>query len=66
MIRFLAAMALGGALVALLLHYGGPSAEAQQGPEILMGCIYQASPPTLTNKQGNVLLCDSSGKLLTN
>ncbi len=65
MVRLLAAMALGGALSAALIYYANPrSAVAQQGPEVLMGCVYFSSLPTLTDKQENVMLCDSSGKLL--
>lgn len=65
MIRFFVAMALGGALTALMLHYGEPrEAVAQQGPGVLMGCVYFALLPTLADKQENALLCDSSGRLL--
>ena len=38
-------------------------AMAQQSPSAVQGCIYYASPPTLTDKQQAVFTCDSTGKL---
>ncbi len=36
-----------------------------QTPNVIPGCIYLASPPTLTNKQRSPLLCDVNGNLST-
>ena len=38
-------------------------AVAQQSPAATNGCVYMASPPTLSNGQQAVLTCDSTGKL---
>ena len=35
----------------------------QQAPAAINGCIYLASPPTLTDKQSTSFTCDSTGKL---
>lgn len=34
-------------------------------PAAVNGCIYYSTPPTLANRQQNVFLCDSTGKLIT-
>ena len=55
-------MLIGGLLVAA----GAAAVQvagAQVGPNTIPGCIYLASPPTLTNGQRTTLLCDSTGKL---
>lgn len=50
-------MALGAAIAAAV------GAATAQGVQVLPGCIYLASPPTLSNNQQAPLLCDSTGKL---
>ena len=35
----------------------------QTSPAAVNGCIYYATPSTLTNGQSTVLTCDSTGKL---
>lgn len=34
-------------------------------PAAVNGCIYYSTPPTLANRQQNVLQCDVNGKLIT-
>jgi hypothetical protein len=49
-----------GALVSSLIGY----AVAQPTtPAIVPGCVYNATPPTLTDRQTSVLQCDINGKL---
>ena len=38
-------------------------AVAQQAPQVIPGCVYNATPPVLSNGQQSALQCDSSGKL---
>lgn len=38
--------------------------QTQQAPNSLPGCQYNATPPTLTDKQAVSLQCDINGKLL--
>ena len=38
-------------------------AYAQTGPQVIPGCIYNVTPPTLSNKQQTTLQCDVNGKL---
>ncbi len=55
-------MLIGGLLVAA----GAAAVQvagAQQAPNVIPGCVYLASPPTLSNGQTATLLCDSTGKL---
>ena len=40
-------------------------AWAQRAPNALVGCIYTASLPTLSNNQVSTLRCNSTGQLLT-
>lgn len=35
----------------------------QSAPNAINGCVYNASPPTLTDKQSAAFSCDSTGKL---
>jgi hypothetical protein len=41
-------------------------AASSRGPDSLPGCIYNATPPTLTDGQSAVLQCDVNGKLKVN
>ena len=34
-----------------------------QAPQTIPGCVYNATPPTLTNRQTTSLQCDVNGKL---
>lgn len=36
----------------------------QSSPAAVNGCVYNATPPTLTDKQSTVFQCDVNGKLL--
>lgn len=40
-------------------------AWAQQGPNVIVGCIYSTNLPTLSNGQVSALQCDANGKLVT-
>lgn len=51
-------MALGALIAAAI---GG--AIAQNVPSTYPGCVYNATPPTLTNGQNTTLQCDVNGKL---
>lgn len=37
----------------------------QTSPNELPGCIYNATPPTLSDKQSIVIQCDINGKIKT-
>ncbi len=50
-------MLLGATLAA------GVGYATAQSPQVLPGCIYNSSPPTLTNGQQTTLQCDVNGKL---
>jgi hypothetical protein len=52
-------------IIALGLILGGiaVSIAQQTAPAAVNGCIYYATPPTLTDGQSFVFTCDSSGKL---
>jgi hypothetical protein len=54
-------------IIALGLTLGGVAlVTAQQvGPASINGCVYYATPPTLTNGQSYVFTCDVNGKLRT-
>lgn len=39
-------------------------AQLVQSPSQINGCVYNSSPPTLSNLQQSQFQCDSSGKLL--
>jgi len=52
-------MALGAAIAAAI----GVATAQQTSPNVIPGCIYNSSPPTLTNGQSTVLQCDVNGKL---
>lgn len=41
----------------------GYSMAQQTSPNVLPGCIYNATPPTLSDKQSAPLQCDVNGKL---
>lgn len=51
---------IGSALV------GYAVAASKRGPDSLPGCIYNATPPTLTDGQSSALQCDINGKLKVN
>lgn len=51
-----------GALIAAAVG----TAVAQRVPSDFPGCVYNATPPTLTDKQSSVLQCDVNGKLKVN
>ncbi len=36
----------------------------QKSPDAVNGCVYNSSPPTLTDKQTTPFQCDSAGRLL--
>lgn len=40
-------------------------AASVRGPDSLPGCIYNASPPTLSDGQSTTLQCDVNGNLKT-
>ena len=56
---------LQAAIIALGLTLGGVAmVTAQQiSPSGINGCVYLATPPTLTDLQSFVFTCDSTGKL---
>jgi hypothetical protein len=35
-----------------------------QGPSDMPGCVYNATPPTLTDGQPSVLQCDTNSKIV--
>lgn len=49
-----------GAALASMVSY---SIAQQKNPDMITGCVYNATPPTLTDKQTAPLSCDSTGKL---
>lgn len=51
-------MALGALIAA-----GIGAALGQGVPSTYPGCVYNATPPVLTNGQNSVLQCDVNGKL---
>ena len=50
------------ALSGLLLSFG---AMAQPAPSSFPGCVYNSTPPSLSDKQTTALQCDSSGRVKT-
>lgn len=60
----LAALALFGAgfFLGSLTPVGRALAQAL-APSSINGCIYQATPPTLANKQSTIFTCDVNGNL---
>lgn len=45
---------------------GGLAAYVQaQAPSELAGCVYNATPPTLSDKQTVVIQCNVNGKIIT-
>ena len=51
-------------LAAAIIAAGAAVGIAQQtAPANINGCIYLATPPTLTDKQAYSFTCDSTGKL---
>lgn len=42
-----------------------PLAAAQKAPDSYPGCVYNATPPSLGDKQATTIQCDSSGNLKT-
>lgn len=56
-------MLLGGFLVALGAAAVQVAGAQQTAPNVIPGCIYNATPPTLTDRQSTVLQCDVNGKL---
>lgn len=52
-------------IIALGFTLGGVAlVTAQQiGPSNVNGCVYLATPPTLTDRQSYVFTCDVNGKL---
>jgi hypothetical protein len=53
-------MALGALICAAV---GAAIAQSPQGPNVIPGCVYNATPPTLSDKQQTTLQCDVNGKL---
>ena len=51
-----------GALIAAAIG----TAVAQRVPSEFPGCVYNTTPPTLTNGQVSTLQCDVNGKLKVN
>jgi len=52
------------AIIAAFLILSAAVVRAQQtGPAQVNGCVYYATPPTLTNGQSYVFTCDVNGKL---
>jgi len=52
-------MALGAAIAAAV----GAAVAQNPTPNVLPGCVYNLTPPTLSNGQQSVLQCDSTGAL---
>jgi hypothetical protein len=50
-----------GALISAAI--GAAIAQSPQGPNVIPGCVYNATPPTLSDKQQTTLQCDVNGKL---
>lgn len=50
-----------GALLAGLIGYA--SAQGPTSPNVIPGCVYNLTPPTLSPGQSAVLQCDANGKL---
>jgi hypothetical protein len=53
-------MALGAIIAAAI---GAAIAQSPQGPNVIPGCVYNATPPTLSDRQQTTLQCDVNGKL---
>lgn len=51
-----------GAAIASMVSY---AVAQQKNPDSITGCVYNVTPPTLTDKQTAPLSCDSTGKLRT-
>lgn len=52
-------------LLGLLFVLVSSAAWAQSAPGQIAGCVYNASPPSLSDKQSVALQCNSSGELIT-
>jgi hypothetical protein len=50
-----------GALISAAI--GTALAQSKQAPNSIPGCVYNVTPPTLTDKQTSALQCDINGKL---
>lgn len=50
-----------GALISAAI--GAALAQSNQGPNTIPGCVYNATPPSLSDKQQTTLQCDVNGKL---
>ena len=54
------------AIAGLTITMGAIVGAQQTGPSAINGCVYLASPPSLTDLQQYVYTCDSTGKLRMN